>query len=116
VLGNQQYKQIASEVLVSHPMHITSNYCSFGNGLAGLGEVYLEAFRVFADDEWYCRARAIQGILLNSCYRDGNQCYWLDGTQLEPTADFWSGNAGVLHFLLRFSHPDEISFPFHLIK
>ena len=116
VLGEVQFKLIASAVLTLHPTPITSNYCSFGNGLAGLGEVYLEAFRVFEDEEWYKRASAVQGILLNSCYRDGKKCYWLDGTQLEPTADFWSGNSGVLHFLLRFSHPDEISFPFHLIK
>ncbi|WPU95649.1 lanthionine synthetase LanC family protein [Mucilaginibacter sabulilitoris] len=116
VLGDPEYKKIASDVLSFHPPHITSNYCSFGNGLAGLGEIYLEAFRVFGDQEWYNRASAIEAVLLNSCYRDENLCYWLDGTQLEPTADFWSGNAGVLHFLLRFSHPHEIPFPYHLIK
>jgi serine/threonine protein kinase len=116
VLGEVEFKLIASEALAAHPPHISSNYCSFGNGLAGLGEVYLEAYRVFGEEAWYSRASAVQGVLLHSCYRDRDQCYWLDGTQLEPTADFWTGNAGVLHFLLRFAQPHEISFPIHLIQ
>ncbi|NVM66872.1 serine/threonine protein kinase [Mucilaginibacter sp. SG538B] len=116
ILGVPEYKQIATEVLAVHPIQITSNYSSFGNGLAGLGEIYLEAFRVFGEEAWHLRASAVQGALLNSCFRDRGQCYWLDGAQLEPTADFWSGNAGVLHFLLRLSHPNEINFPIQLIK
>ncbi|MEO3404962.1 lanthionine synthetase LanC family protein [Mucilaginibacter sp. CAU 1740] len=116
VLGDREYQEIASQVLTYHPEYITSNHCSFGNGLAGLGEVYLEAFRVFGNRIWLERAGAIQGALLNSCYRDKEQCYWLDGTQLEPKPDFWSGNAGILHFLLRITRPDEIHFPNHLIS
>ncbi|NVM62206.1 serine/threonine protein kinase [Mucilaginibacter sp. SG538B] len=69
VLGDIHYQQIAAEVLGYHPVQLTSNYCAFGNGLSGLGEVYLEAFRVFADDEWYVRAAAVRDVLLNSCYR-----------------------------------------------
>ncbi|WP_432328163.1 lanthionine synthetase LanC family protein [Mucilaginibacter sp. P25] len=115
VLGDEGYKRIASEVLSYHPLYITSNNCAFGNGLAGLGEIYLEAFRVFGDRAWLDRANAIQGALLNSCYRAKGQCYWLDGTQLNPTADFWSGNMGILHFLLRVTRPNEVSFPIHLI-
>lgn len=116
VLGNREYQQIASEVLSYHPLYITSNNCSFGNGLAGLGEVYLEAFRVFGDPIWLERANAIQGTLLNSCYRENGQCYWLAGTQLNPTAGFWSGNTGIMHFLLRVKRPHEIPFPIHLIS
>ncbi|WP_429265295.1 lanthionine synthetase LanC family protein [Mucilaginibacter sp. 3215] len=95
---------------------MTSNYCSFGNGLAGLGEVYLEAYHVFRDKEWYSRVSAVQGVLHHNCYRDGSHSCWLDDTQIEPTSGFRSGNAGVLHFLLRFAYPNEISFLFHLIK
>lgn len=116
VLGIDDHKQIACEVLRYHPLDITSNYSSFGNGLSGLGEIYLEAYRVFTEHEWHRRAAAVKDALLNSCYRDTGICYWLDGTQLQPTPDFWDGNSGIHHFLFRFAHPNEISFPDHLIK
>ncbi|UOE50908.1 hypothetical protein MTO98_07430 [Mucilaginibacter sp. SMC90] len=115
VLGHSIYREIAEEVLAYHPLHITSNYCAFGNGLSGLGEIYLEAKRVFGNEEWQFRASIIRDTLLNSCFRDDNVCYWLDGTQLNPTPDFWTGNAGILHFLHRFEYPDQIHFPAHLI-
>lgn len=116
VLDEPLYKEVATEVLRFHPFYITSNYCAFGNGLSGLGEIYLEAFRVFGEEEWLLRATSVRDILFNSCYRNDDVCYWLDGTQLDPTTDFWTGNAGVLHFLLRFKYPDEIHFPSHLIS
>jgi serine/threonine protein kinase len=115
VLSDPHYKDIAEEVLAYHPIYITSNYCAFGNGLSGLGEIYMEAFRVFGDEKWLFRAMTIREALLNSCYREDGMCYWLDGTQLEPTADFWTGNSGILHFLLRFENRGEIHFPAHLI-
>ncbi|AYL96537.1 lanthionine synthetase LanC family protein [Mucilaginibacter celer] len=115
VMGHSIYREIAEEVLGYHPLHVTSNYCAFGNGLSGLGEIYLEANRVFGNEEWLFRATIIRDTLLNSCFRDDDVCYWLDGTQLNPTPDFWTGNAGVLHFLLRFEYPDQIHFLAHLI-
>ncbi|MET3606931.1 serine/threonine protein kinase [Mucilaginibacter rubeus] len=115
VLEHSIYKEIAEEVLAYHPQHVTSNYCAFGNGLSGLGEIYLEAYRVFGDDKWLIRASIIRDTLLNTCYRDDEVCYWLDGTQLAPIPDFWTGNAGILHFLLRFENPNQIHFPAHLI-
>ncbi|MFC0514619.1 lanthionine synthetase LanC family protein [Mucilaginibacter angelicae] len=116
VLGISEYRQIASEVLGYHPVDITSNYFSFGNGLSGLGEIYLEAFKIFKAPEWKTRADTIAAVLLRSSYRDDEgTAFWLDGTQLQPIPDFWTGNSGIIHFLLRCTAPDKIDFPFHLI-
>jgi serine/threonine protein kinase len=112
VLGDQRYKAAASEALLFNPKYIVSNYLGLGNGLSGLGEVYLEAFQVFKEAEWLERAEHIVRVLSISYYSNPNGgIYWHEGNSSQPAADLLNGNSGILHFLMRYLFPDKISFP-----
>jgi serine/threonine protein kinase len=115
VLGAEPYQTVAEEALSAHPENISSQFTGFANGLSGLGEVYLEAFRVFKDDRWLNRAQKIAGFLMHTGFRGpGNSRYWHADDYGEPDPAFFSGHAGIVHFLLRVSHPAQLSFPlFH---
>ncbi len=116
-LKEPEFKEAASGALLAHPATICSNYLTQANGLAGLGEVYLEAYKVFGDTEWLNRASHIARLLLycNKSQKDGT-IYWLDGSDNRPTADFMAGNSGIIHFLLRYQNPKHINFPLISIK
>lgn len=112
ILGEISYKEAAVTALNFHPQFISSNYLTVANGIAGLGEVYLEAFKTFKEPEWKERANHIVNTLLN-CYWENTResVYWLDGNNSRPGADFMGGNSGILHFLLHYLKPEKIDFP-----
>ncbi|AXY75205.1 hypothetical protein D3H65_14975 [Paraflavitalea soli] len=110
--GRQEYKEYALGALRSIPVAITDTNISQWQGLSGLGEVYLEAYRVLRDQEWLDRAGWIAQVIMQlkkEHPKHGN--YWLVEHERQPVANFMLGNSGVMHFLLRFCHPDEIGFP-----
>eukprot|EP01037_Dinobryon_pediforme_P013136 gene13136-13237_t len=110
VLGDQRYKAAASEALLFNPKYIVSNYLGLGNGLSGLGEVYMEAFQVFKEAEWLERAEHIVRVLSISYYSNPNGgIYWHEGNSSQPATDLLNGNGGILHFLMRYLFPDKIS-------
>jgi len=82
------------------------------HGLSGYGEACLEAARVLGDSEWMRRSDEIGNILVGLRREHGeSMCTWsVDGAPF-PTADLQVGNAGVLHFLLRWTHPDAFGPP-----
>lgn len=86
---------------------------TLGSGLSGLGETYLEAARVFKDPVWQARANWIGGILLH-CYMPANDdsVYWLPFISDVTTADLFSGNGGIIHFLIRMLYPEQVRYPF----
>lgn len=100
VTKDARYRLIAEEMLLLFPMQIVHDNFSLGNGLAGLGEVYLEAYRVFDDLVWKERADWIAGVFLHSGYyvADG-QCYWVNNNATNPTIELMAGNVGIIHFL-----------------
>jgi lantibiotic modifying enzyme len=80
------------------------------HGLAGVGEVYLEAHRVLREECWRERAADIANVLV-ALFRRGSHQPWhyLPG---EPAADadgLMLGTAGILHFLLRHHHPGAMT-------
>ncbi|QKJ28407.1 protein kinase [Mucilaginibacter mali] len=111
ILNDDAYYEAAKSALLSHPRFIASNYLSQANGLAGLGEVYLEAYRVSKEKEWFERASHIAAFLAHCAkIQEDGSTYWLDGSENLPTAGFMTGTGGILHFLLRFQHPEKIGF------
>jgi hypothetical protein len=106
------YKEAAVSALLSHPHYIESNYLCQSTGLAGLGEIYLDAYRVFKDTQWLDRATHIASFI-GHCAKVQNDgsLYWLEGSDNLPTAGFMTGNSGIIHFLLRFNNPGKIGFP-----
>jgi serine/threonine protein kinase len=110
--GRDIYKQFAVGTLRGIPPFITDSNISQEQGLSGLGEVYLEAYRVFKDLEWLQRADWIAQVIMRMSKahpKYGN--YWLVEHERQPVGNFMVGNCGVMHFLLRFCYPDKIGYP-----
>ena len=76
------------------------------HGLAGVGEVYLEAHRVLREECWRQRAADIANVLVALFRRRSRQPWLLPSAERPADADgLMLGTAGVLHFLLRYHYP-----------
>lgn len=112
IFNDPSYKDLASKILNSHPSDLVCKNLSQAEGLTGIGEVYLEALRVFKTEEWQNRANWIANVLIHTCrYQKDETCYWIVEDNKLPTADFMIGNSGVIHFFLRYSMPGKFEFP-----
>ncbi|HEY4061117.1 MAG TPA: lanthionine synthetase LanC family protein [Puia sp.] len=112
VLKDPIFQQIAECTLEKiRPRPVCWNF-SLGHGLAGLGEIYLEAFRVFNKSMWKERADWIAQLLV-VCFQktEKDAGYWLSNTTNSVTADLFPGNCGVLHFLIRYMYPEKFCHP-----
>lgn len=106
--GDVRFKNYAEKMLLSIPSRITTNNYTFNNGLAGLGEIYLEAYRVFKNNKWRHRAGWIAGIFLHTSAGNEEKAYWIQNDAHAPYADLIIGNSGIIHFLLRYLYPEKI--------
>lgn len=112
ITGKEEYKKYATSALYNQAKEITDNNLSQYHGLTGLGEIYLEAFRILQSTEWLERAEWIAQVLMHLKKHDtSNNPYWLVDHERQPVAEFMAGNAGVVHFLLRYCYSDKIGFP-----
>jgi serine/threonine protein kinase len=111
VLGEDKYLQTARKALEVIPENMLNNSLSQYNGIAGIGEVYLEMHRVTGEKQWRDRAGWISELLVNLRFTEKDTAWWLVGNGQFPTSDFMLGNTGVLHFLQRYLYPDKMSFP-----
>jgi len=96
--------------LAACPVKLRSDSLSQCHGLAGVGEVYLEAHRVLGGDCWRERAADIAGVLV-AVFRKGSRQPWhyLASEPADGGAGLMLGTAGILHFLLRFDYPDAVT-------
>lgn len=108
---NEDFKKLAYKALLKYPPHVLHpNFCQ-RNGLAGLGELYLEAWKVFEDEQWKARADWIDKVFCNGYYKITNDAIcWTMEEHLAPTADLLSGVTGIIHFLARVRYPDQIGY------
>lgn len=108
---NPSYQKVAVEILLTRPEHPIVRNLGLLNGLAGLGEVYLDAYRVFRDERWCKRAEWIVHIISRTVlYESDASCYWHTKGET-PTVDMSTGSGGPLHFLIRYEMKKEFSFP-----
>ncbi len=113
LLGEAKCKDIAVKWLETLPDRPVIRDYSFYSGLAGLGELYLEAYRVFGDAVWWERAMWIAQLFAHTIQKNGPVAgFWPTGDLINVTMDFFTGNSGIIHFLLRCEHPERISHPF----
>jgi len=112
VLRDDIYYELAERYLNSIPARpILTNYTLQG-GLAALGELYLDANEIFNDPKWTVRTDWITQVFLHSFSHIGpNQGYWISGVDTTITADLFTGNAGILHYLIRYSNPGGMKHP-----
>lgn len=105
------YLNTAEKALRSlNPYKVLQNF-SPSTGLSGIGEVYLEAFRISRAEEWYERATIIIDAICNLGFNAVTTKTHRNTNTVLQTADFMTGQTGILHFLLRYQHPDKISYP-----
>lgn len=110
--GDLLYKEFATGALQCHLGKTLDNNLSQYNGLSGLGEIYLEAYRSLQDDHWLERAGWIAQVIMRLKKQHVKHgAYWLVEHEKQPVPGFMIGNAGVLHFLMRYCYPDKIGFP-----
>ena len=97
----------------THPIDIRYPNLSQCHGLGGLGEIYLQAFRVLGDREWLERAEVIARILCRlGRETERDAVSWLVENADVATADLMVGSSGVMHFLLRMTVSDHrLGFP-----
>ena len=112
VLGEEKYKKYAVGALQNQSKNVIDNNLTQYQGLSGLGEVYLEAFKILKNAEWLERAGWIAQVLMHLKKTHSSNCpYWLVDHERQPVADFMSGNSGVIHFLLRYCFLEKIGLP-----
>jgi len=105
------YKQAAENVLSHYPSYMVHSNFTQNNGLSGLGELYLEAYRVFNNKEWEKRANWIANLFMHTCIRNSdNAIHWIMEENNDPTADFMLGTSGIIHFLIRCYMPSKIGY------
>jgi serine/threonine protein kinase len=108
VLADDRYLGMATELISVYPAAITHPDWSLDNGLTGLGEVYLEFYATTGDEDWKYRADWIVQVLLHTARQEGcSGRYWQVDSTSYSTADLGTGNAGILHFLLHYLHPNS---------
>lgn len=106
------YKETAIKALRFYPEFVVDNNLSQHGGLSGLGEVYIEAYKILGEKEWMDRADWILQVIIHlKKESDLFGPYWLTQYERQPTPDFMTGNSGVLHFMLRHIFPNIIKFP-----
>jgi lantibiotic modifying enzyme len=92
--------------LGASPTKLRNDSAGQCHGLAGVGEVYLEAYRVLREECWRERATDIANVLVSLFRRRSHQPWLLPSAERPADADgLMLGTAGVLHFLLRHHHP-----------
>lgn len=112
VTGDNRYRTFAESNLKSLPDRPVLTNFSLGEGLAGLGEIYLEAYKAFKDPAWLERAGWIARVFLHTFQRrsSGNG-YWITDQTSNITADLFTGNTGIIHFLMHYLLPDKMHHP-----
>jgi serine/threonine protein kinase len=109
--NDPEYLHQAETMLSVYPEHVVHDNFTQDAGLAALGELYLEAMRITQDPRWQKRADWVVHVLMESAHQGAKDSrFWLNSNQLRPTADFAGGSSGIVHFLIRYAHSQEIGY------
>ena len=104
-------RNLAEEALRGIPDNLPWSNLGQCHGLAGVGEIYLEAARILGSERWLAAANKIGADLSALVRRSDAGAYWLVEDHELATADLMIGGAGVVHFLLRLSLGPEVLSP-----
>jgi len=106
------YRDISLSILYTIPERLVITNFTLGTGLAGIGELYLEAYKVLNDPCWLTRAEWIAQLLLRTLHIESeDEACWLPDYQSDFTADLFMGNSGIIHFLMHCSLPNSLTHP-----
>ena len=103
---DERHADAACRALSQQSAQVRAGNLGQCHGLAGLGEVYLEAARVLDDEAFRRRAWDIARTILALGRRDSDgRLSWLVEGAHAVTADLMVGTSGLFHFLLRLACP-----------
>lgn len=107
------YAEHARKALSVHPSILCYPNLTQCHGLSGLGEIYMEAYRILGEDIWYQRATNLVETLVHLGRRSPEGVIsWLAEDANVATADLMVGSSGILHFLMRYrSKGQEFGIP-----
>jgi len=95
------------------PKYFLADQLSLGSGMAGLGMMYLQAYRILNCQEYFDRAHHICTVLLNTSNQAQNDgLFWNTANAGMATADLLAGNGGVAYFLLHYYKPELLKTSF----
>lgn len=77
-------------------------------GDAGLGDVYLEAWRILGNSEFKDRADGLVCYLMRTYKKKDESCCWLQDDGAFPSVNLFNGNGGILYFLMRYLNPEQL--------
>lgn len=111
--GEKGFADLASRSLPIHSHPFIYPNLSQCHGLSGLGEIYLEAYRVLKDKKWLDNAQRVAHTIYSLRFeKDDLSMVWLVENPNTPTADLMCGMSGILHFFLRLLlKGEQIGFP-----
>jgi len=97
-----QFKEMGEQLLVNYPTCLVHENYRQDVGLSGMGELYLEAYRVFNNPEWLDRAGKLAQFFMHTSRKEPDGSYhWLNNNSPFPTADLMVGSSGIIYFLIR---------------
>ncbi|RAJ81979.1 serine/threonine protein kinase [Chitinophaga dinghuensis] len=100
---DKKYQDFAEDLLNTPFIKYLKNNLTYGSGLAGAGHTYLDAFKSFAKEHYYKKAEEILlYIMLIRIEYSADITYWHNDITRSTSADYMSGNMGILSFLKRF--------------
>ncbi len=110
VTREEMYKDWATQLLLQIPCAFMKADQSTWTGMAGIGEVYLEAYRAFKSQQWQHRADWIaQCICQLARINAKGGVTWLVESGSQPDSNLFEGQAGIAHFLMRYREPEHIT-------
>jgi hypothetical protein len=103
------HQELLLGALGATALNLRSDSLGQCHGLAGVGEIYLQAHRVLGEECWRERAADIANVMV-AIFRKRSAQPWQFPDQALADADgLMLGTAGVLHFLLRYHHQAVIA-------
>lgn len=105
---NEDYKNMGLEFLNLHPFRVVHSLMGLDYGISALGCIYLKAYKVTGDEQWFERAKYVTNFFINtSLWQENNSLYWINNSTPTPTSNIMTGNTGVIFFLIEFAAVNE---------
>ncbi|NHZ36274.1 lanthionine synthetase LanC family protein [Massilia rubra] len=111
--GDPAMALLARRALGAIDGHLRAPNLTICHGLAGIGEILLEAAHTLGEPAWRDKAATLAGTIAHLGHRcaDGS-LVWLAEDPVAPTADLMVGMGGIAHFMARLGDGGrELGFP-----
>lgn len=108
ILGDNKALDKAIKILNGFPFESVWTDYSAARGMAGRGSLYLQAHKILDDNKWLKRAGFIVDAFSHTFGDlDSASGHWVATNELRPVGSIWTGNSGIIDFLLQFYHSSK---------